>query len=137
MRKHHHSAFTLVELLVISAIFILLTGLLVRTAHKVQVAADQTTCINSLKIALQNWKKGGTPADLDGNSPAITMRDKDWKAGCSLLDYQIGDCTEQGTSLRCPVRLRLRGPQGQAISKSVTYRVLTGPERIIFREALP
>jgi hypothetical protein len=133
MRKQDHNGFTLVEVLTISAIIIALMGLLVRTVHKVQVTADHTSSVNHLKNALNSWKKGQMPAGLRRGSSALTFRDRDWDAGLRLLDYQVGECTEEGGCLRCRVRLRLRGLQDRTVYRWVTYRVETGPEPLISR----
>jgi hypothetical protein len=137
MRKNLHTAFTLVEVLTVSAILLFLAGLLVHTVNKVQVAADQATCLKPLRIALDNWTKGQKPKALENVSLGVTMHDSDWEAGYHLLAYQIGDCTEEGAHLRCSVQLRLRGPLGRPISKWVTYRVVPGARTAISREKLP
>ncbi len=134
MRKQAHSGFTLFEVLTITAIITALMGLLVRTVHKVQVTADQTSSINNLKNALDSWKKGQKPAALQRGSSAILVRDRDWEAGLRLLDYRIGECTEQEGCLRCPVRLRLGGLEGRMTFRWVTYQVAPGPEPLICRD---
>jgi hypothetical protein len=98
------------------------------------VTADQTSSINHLKNALNSWKKGQMPAALRRGSSALIVRDRDWEAGLRLLDYQVGECTEEGGCLRCPVRLRLRGLQDRPVYRLVTYRVVTGPEPLISRD---
>jgi hypothetical protein len=137
MRKNHHSAFTLIEVLSVSAIFLFLTGLLVHTVNKVQVTADQTASLKPLKSALDSWKKGQRPANLAGGPSGVTMQDSDWEASHPLLAYQIGDCTEEGAYLRCSVQLRLRGPHNRPVVKWVTYRVLPGTPTNVTREELP
>jgi hypothetical protein len=134
MRKNHHSAFTLVEVLSVSAIFLFLTSLLVHTVNKVQVAADQATSLKPLKSALDSWKKGQKPTALAGGALALTVHDSDWEANHRLVAYQIGDCTEEGVYLRCSVLLRLRGPNNRPVSKWVTYRIMAGTPTIVSRK---
>jgi len=74
------------------------------------------------------------PADLQRDSCGLIVRDGDWEAGLRLLDYQVGECTEEDDCLRCPVRLRLRGQQEKTVYLWVTYRVETGPEPLISRD---
>jgi hypothetical protein len=77
---------------------------------------------------------GQMPDDLRRDSTGLIFRDRDWEAGLRLLDYQVGECTEEDGCLRCPVRLRLRGRQDQTVDRWVIYRVAVGPERLIARD---
>jgi hypothetical protein len=137
MRKNHHSAFTLVEVLSVSAIFLFLTGLLFHTVNKVQLAADQTASLKLLKSALDSWKNGQKPTALGGSPSGAVIQDSEWEAGHRLLAYHIGDCIDEGAYLRCSVQLRLRGPRNRPAVKWVAYRVLPGTPTIVSREKLP
>jgi hypothetical protein len=59
----------------------------------------------------------------------------DWMTGFKLVDYEIiGTGTVRDTQLRCPVKLSLEKPDGQALSKEVAYVVGTDPVITVFRE---
>jgi hypothetical protein len=87
-----------------------------------------------LKIVLDGWKRGDTPATFAGASPAVTVQDMDWSSGAKLVDYQVAaDGKEMGSSLYVPVALTLRPKQGPEAKKNVTYIVNTSPILTVFR----
>ena len=98
-------------------------------AVNVQLAKD------SLHKTLESWKKGDDQAALKMESPSITVQDLDWKSGYKLLDYEIiGDGKYDDANLLCPVKLRLVDPQGNEVTRQVTYMVGTDPIITVFRE---
>jgi hypothetical protein len=89
----------------------------------------------SLRMALESWKKGEAPNALRDASPSITIQDMDWKAGLVLVTYEMqGEEKEDAANLHCPVRLTLRDQQGREIKKPVTYVIGTDPVITVFRE---
>jgi hypothetical protein len=98
-------------------------------AVNVQLAKD------SLHKTLESWKKGDDQAALKMESPSITVQDLDWKSGYKLLDYEIiGDGKYDDANLLCPVKLKLVDPQGNEVTRQVTYMVGTDPIITVFRE---
>jgi hypothetical protein len=89
----------------------------------------------SLRMALDSWKRGEPPDALRDGSPSITAQDMDWKAGYALVAYEIrGDEREDAANLHCPVQLTLRDQQGREVKKQVTYVIGTDPVITVFRE---
>lgn len=89
----------------------------------------------ALVTALDAWKHGDTPTDLQARQPAVHVADEDWSAGCKLQAYQIlPGQNEQGASLRVKVSLSLRDAKGKSVEKRVAYFVGTRPVITIGRE---
>jgi hypothetical protein len=135
--KRPRSAFTLIEVLAISAVIAVLAGLLIHTIRKVEAAAHQTTCTNNLKMLLESWKKGERPAALEESSTGVTYRAMDYRARWRLLDYHIEDCRRESNGLRFSVRLRLCDPQDRTVAKQATYWMSSGPDISVARPMLP
>ena len=99
---------------------------------------DASLARESLKTALESWKKGDPLAKLKAARPAIVVQDMDWEGGASLADYQIeGEGKGDTANLRVPVSLTLRDAKGKEVKKSVTYVVGTSPAITVFREIFP
>lgn len=99
---------------------------------------DAPRARESLKTALDRWKKGEAPSALKSARPAIVVQDMDWEGGASLVDYRIeGDGKGDTANLRVPVALSLRDAGGRDAKKSVTYVVGTSPTITVFREIFP
>jgi hypothetical protein len=89
----------------------------------------------SLRAALESWKKGEPPEALRDHYPSITIQDMDWKSGYALVSYEIRDGEkEDACNLHCPVRLTVRDLQGKEVKKPVTYVIGTDPVITVFRE---
>lgn len=90
---------------------------------------------DTLKAALDSWKKGEPSTALEKGSPPIYVIDPEWQAGARLVDYQIlGDGEEKDAQLFAPVRLVLRGPAGKDATREVTFMVATAPNRTVARK---
>jgi hypothetical protein len=90
---------------------------------------------DSLRAALESWKKGEPPETLRDRYPSITIQDMDWKTGYVLVNYELRDGEkEDASNLHCPVRLTVRDPQGKEVKKPVTYVIGTDPVITVFRE---
>jgi hypothetical protein len=95
---------------------------------------DRERAQEALKITLDSWKKGESPSAVQGGSPSITAQDLDWLTGAKLVDYQVtGDGKALEANLYVPVKLTLRTPKGQEVTKSVSYIVGTSPRVTVFR----
>src|SRR5260221_498099 len=62
---------------------------LVRGDKRPALALDKMLAKDSLKSALDSWKKGEVMAELKNRSPAIIVGEQDWRDGNKLLDYQF------------------------------------------------
>jgi hypothetical protein len=116
---------------------IFLVAFVVTSCSKQKHAApvDAKMAQESLRTVLESWKKGDDPGSLRQGKPSITVQDLDWKAGYVLLDFEIvGEGKFDDANLLCPVKLRLRDPQGKEVTREVTYMVGTDPVITVFRE---
>jgi hypothetical protein len=80
----------------------------------------------TLRTALDAWKKGEPVESLQGRTPPILVADHEWKAGFELLNYKVSEKDQLfGSDLRCQVKLSLRNPKGKTLDKQATYSVGT------------
>jgi hypothetical protein len=97
--------------------------------------ADPNQAKNALSAALDAWKNGGKPADLEKHSPPIHVRDVDWIGGFSLVSYKADKAGKlSGYDMNYPVDLELKTPKGETVKKSAVYTVTTGAELLISRQ---
>jgi hypothetical protein len=96
---------------------------------------DSGKARDTLKAALESWKKGDPSNALEKGSPPIYVIDPDWQAGVKLTDYQIlGDGEEKDAQLFARVRLVIRGPDGKDAAREVTFMVATAPNLTVARK---
>jgi hypothetical protein len=89
----------------------------------------------TLRAALDSWKKGDKVDVLKHGSPAIYVIDMEWQDGGRLADYQlVNDGEEKDAHLFCPVKLTIRGPDGKEVERIVTYIVSTAPNLTVSRK---
>jgi hypothetical protein len=101
-------------------------------------AVNASLARDSLKIALDHWKKGEDPASLSSSATPMTAQDFEWSSGAKLLDYEIlDDGKEEAANLRVQVKITL-GPEGKkkAVEKTATYVVGTSPSVTVFRDIM-
>jgi hypothetical protein len=97
-------------------------------------SVDADRAREALKLTLDGWKKGDTPASLKDGSPSITAQDLDWMTGAKLVDYQVtGEGKKVESNLYIPVKLTLKTKQGKEVKKDVSYIVGTSPIVTVFR----
>ena len=90
---------------------------------------------DTLKTALESWKKGDPATALQGASPPIYIIDPDWQGGTKLVDYQIvGDGEEKDAQLFAKVRLTVRGKNGKDVSQDATFIISTAPNLTVSRK---
>ncbi len=69
---------------------------------------DAPLARESLKVALEHWKKGEDPKSLLSSVTPMTAQDYEWAAGAKLLDYEILDQgREEDANLRVQVKITL------------------------------
>jgi hypothetical protein len=92
----------------------------------------------SLKVALEHWKKGEDLKSLQDSVTPMTAQDYEWASGAKLIDYQILDSgREEDVNLRVQVKITL-GQQGNSktIEKTASYVVGTSPSVTVFRDIM-
>jgi hypothetical protein len=97
---------------------------------------DASLARESLKIALEHWKKGEDPKSLLSSSTPMTAQDHEWASGAKLLDYQIlDDGRDEGANLRVQVKITL-AQQGKSkgVEKKASYVVGTSPSVTVYRD---
>jgi hypothetical protein len=103
-------------------------------------AVNPSLARESLKTALEQWKKGEGPRSLESSVTPMTIQDFDWAAGAKLIDYQILDEGKaEDANLRVQVKLTLSNTgkdKEKTAEKKVWYIVGTSPSVTVFRDAL-
>jgi hypothetical protein len=97
--------------------------------------ADPTQGREALKLVLDTWAKGGTPADLKAGRPAIVAYDPDWEAGAQLVSYEL-DPTDRriGVDLLVSVKLTVKKGDEKAREKTVNFSVAIGSQTVVLRQ---
>jgi hypothetical protein len=96
---------------------------------------DPAKARETLRTALESWKKGDRIDALQSADPPIYVIDVEWQEGSKLVDYQItGDGDEKDAHLYCPVRLTVREKSGGQAKRDVTYIISTAPKLTVSRK---
>jgi hypothetical protein len=101
-------------------------------------AVDAPLARESLKVALDHWKKGEDPKSLLSSATPMTAQDYEWASGAKLLDYEILDNgREEAANLRVQVKITLT-EQGKtkSVAKTASYVVGTSPSVTVFRDIM-
>jgi hypothetical protein len=103
-------------------------------------AVNAPTARESLKIALDSWRKGENPKALQSSVTPMTIQDFDWASGAKLVDYEILDQGKaEDANLRVQVKLKMSAagkPASSLLEKKVWYLVGTSPAVTVFRDML-
>jgi hypothetical protein len=98
---------------------------------------DAAKARETLRTALDSWKRGDKSDALQSASPPIYVIDMEWQSGAVLKDYRItGDGQEMDAQLFCPVTITVRTPNGQEAKQNVTYIISTAPNLTVSRKVL-
>ncbi len=98
---------------------------------------DSSLARESLKAALDHWKKGEDPKSLESSSTPMVAKDFDWDSGAKLLDYQILDENVEDTNLRVQVKITLsQEGKKKTVDKKASYVVGTSPSVTVFRDIM-
>jgi hypothetical protein len=96
---------------------------------------DAAKARETLRAALESWKKGDKVDALQGASPAIYVIDTEWQEGAKLKDYQIvSNGEEKDAHLYCPVKLKLQTQGGRETTREVVYIISTAPNLTVSRK---
>jgi hypothetical protein len=97
--------------------------------------ADPTRAQNTLHAALDAWKSGGKPEELEKRTPPIHVKDLDWAGGFKLVGYQSGaEGKLVGYDMNYSVVLELESPDGKSVKKNAVYTVTTEPGLVVSRQ---
>jgi hypothetical protein len=101
-------------------------------------AVNASLARESLKAALEQWKRGEDPGSLMSSATPMTAQDFEWAAGAKLLDYEIlGDGKEEAANLRVSVKITLSTDgKKKGVSKTASYVVGTSPSVTVFRDVM-
>jgi hypothetical protein len=117
------------------ALFILLCLCLLSSCRRgLDKDADPEEGGKALQTALEAWKKGQTPEELEKMSPPILMNEDDWRLGKRLLDFKVEENTLKGRQVRSRVRIKLEDKSGKSLEKKAAYIIDTTPRLVIVRD---
>src|SRR5262245_43463748 len=101
----------------------------------VHAPVDAAKARETLRAALESWKKGDPSDALQKAEPAIYVIDNEWQEGGKLVEYRItGDGDEKDAHLFCPVHLIVRDPAGKQSKRDVIYIISTAPKLTVSRK---
>jgi hypothetical protein len=96
---------------------------------------DAPKARETLRAALESWKKGDKVDALQGGSPPIYVIDPEWQAGTELKEFEVlGEGEEKDAHLFCSVKLTASGAGGQEVTRNVTYVISTKPNLTVSRK---
>lgn len=119
---------------VVGLAFILLA--LVGCKSSLDAPVDPNRAQQAIEGALEAWKQGESPTALQQKSPPVYFNESEWKAGKSLVEYQIGPVSLHGRQGRCEVQLSLRDSAGKVTKRTIGYLIDTTPQVVITREGM-
>lgn len=95
------------------------------------MTATPETARPALEAALDGWKAGKSPADLQAATPPVVFQDPDLARGRKLAGFTLNDAgAPVGTAVRFGVTLTFDDKK----TRTVGYRVATTPAVSIYRE---
>jgi hypothetical protein len=95
--------------------------------------SDATVGRETLKNALDAWKKGDTLDAYRQAAPSVTVAERQWQKGTKLLDYEIdGDGQPDGFDVQFKVKLSVQDA-GKKSSEKAIYNVSTTPRLVVVR----
>jgi hypothetical protein len=98
-------------------------------------AVDTSKARDFLTSALDAWRRGESADSMAARSPAVHVKDHEWREGAKLEAYEIkGTGTPSGPEWRCQVLLTLRGTDGKLKKRPASYSVATSPVIAIIRD---
>ncbi|WP_148598318.1 hypothetical protein [Aquisphaera giovannonii] len=98
-------------------------------------SVDPEAAKRLLVEVLDAWKAGGKPEDLARKSPPVTVGEEEWQAGSQLVSYELAPGERAvGSALSCVVELSVKGKDGKAARRRVSYDVTTAPPSVFRRD---
>ncbi|HZV03687.1 MAG TPA: hypothetical protein VE999_01225 [Gemmataceae bacterium] len=89
--------------------------------------------------ALEVWKKGGKPDELNSLTPPIDFHEAMWNAGEKLVSFEVGAVRyiDKAKVVRCETRLTVRNRKGKERTEAVVYDVTLGSPVKIVNNPMP
>ncbi len=109
-------------------------GLLSGCSRGLGPDADLEQADRVLETALEAWKSGKTPQELE-QGQSILMNEDDWRTGKRLLDFKMEKGALSGRQVRCRVRITLRDKDDKTVERSAVYIIDTTPRIVIVRDS--
>ena len=117
----------------------LLAVLLVAGCSNRQVQQKLKFAEQTVQQSLEEWKSGGSPADLKLAEPPVDFHDDDWRAGAKLIDFEIRKIYLEPSdqTARCSATLTIQRRNEKTSSEvKCTYQVVSEPEVIVARDPM-
>lgn len=95
--------------------------------------SDPGQAREALTQALDAWKKGDALPAFQAANPALTVVDRQWKAGAKLLGYELGAGAPNGFDIQFAATLTLQDTSGKKTTEKATYIVSTNPALVVIR----
>jgi hypothetical protein len=115
--------------------FIGTIGLLAGCSKSKPAAVSPDKARETLKAALESWKKGDKVDALQSASPPIYVIDVEWQAGAVLKDFKlVNDGETKDAHLFCPVKITVRDSSGKETQQEVIYVIATAPKLVVSRK---
>jgi hypothetical protein len=127
---HHRRAFAAVRAASLLCFFV--AGC---SARPENAPVDADKARDTLRAALESWKKGDAVDALQQASPPIYVVDNEWKSGAKLVDFKlVNEGERKDAHLFCPVELSIRTSAGKEQKRQVTYIIATAPNLVVSRK---
>lgn len=99
---------------------------------QMQIAGSEDDALEVLTAALDAWKSGQKPDELQQEYPPIYVQDEDWLGGRSLKDFKPHEAPKEfGGEWRVLAMLTLDGGGMSPEQKLVAYSVTTATKAIV------
>ena len=109
-------------------------GLLHGCGRGLDKDADPDEGRKALQTALEAWKDGKLPEELERMTPPIIMNEDVWRSGAGLLDFKVEGIAIAGRQVRAEVRIKLKDKNGKTQDQRATYIIDTTPRIVIVRD---
>lgn len=96
--------------------------------------ADSAEAAKALQTALEAWKNGQSPDELEQGKPSIIMNEDDWRVGKRLVDYKVEKSFLSGRQIRARVQIKVKDKDGKMQEKKAVYIIDTTPRIVIVRD---
>jgi hypothetical protein len=116
-------------------VFIALFVCVLPGCRRAVVNSDAEQAGPALRTALEAWKSGKSPGDLEGLNPSIIMNEGDWESGKRLLEFKMEEKgTLVGRQIQWRVQVKIQDKGGKTQDRRVSYTIDTTPRIVIVRD---
>lgn len=119
-----------------SLAFVLLAVFAIGCSHSNAENVNPDQAGEALRTALNAWKDGKTPAELEGQQPSIIMNEGDWHSGNLLKEFKMDEAGQlDGRQIRWVAQIKLQDKNGKVTDRKATYIIDTTPRIVIVRDS--